>query len=130
MIALAVALWLAPNDNGLVTIPAGSYQVGKADRLVNYSRRVTLKQFEIAKLDTTNAEFAGFVRATGYVTDAEKNHNAMVFKPGLKEFAWLQDHSASWRFPNGKSRGSIVGKMDHPVTTISFHDATEYCKWA
>jgi len=131
MTGLAVlAVWLGQADKGFAVVLAGKYQVGKADRLENYSRTIPLKAFEIAKLDTTNAEFAAFVRATGYVTDAEKNHNAMVFEPGLKEFEWIQDHSASWRFPNGKPRGSITGKMDHPVTSISFHDASEYCKWA
>ena len=130
MIAALYVFSQAPPDKGFVAIPPGHYRVGKSGLLENSPRPVTLKAFEIAKLDTTNAEFAAFVKATGYVTDAEKHHNAMVFEPGLKEFVWIQDPSASWRFPNGKTRGSIAGKMDHPVTTISFHDATEYCKWA
>jgi sulfatase modifying factor 1 len=128
--ALFTVLLAAAPQGGFATIKAGTYHVGKHGRLENYPRKVSLKSFEIAKLDTTNDEFAAFVRATGYVTDAERLHNAMVFEPGLKEFEWIQDHSASWRFPNGKTRGDIKGKGNHPVTTISFHDATEYCKWA
>lgn len=115
---------------GFVKIPAGSYVVGKADRLETPLRRVRLKAFEIAVTETTNADFAAFVAATKYVTDAERFHNAMVFEPPLKEFRWIQDPTAYWRFPNGKTRGGIADKMNHPVTTISFHDATEYCKWA
>jgi sulfatase modifying factor 1 len=131
MICLALlAVELGRAKPEFVAVPAGRYEVGKADHLVNYERFVTLKAFEIAKFDTTNAEFAAFVHATGYVTDAEKYHNAMVFRPPLKEFVWIEDHSASWHFPNGKSCGGISGKMDHPVTTISFNDATAYCTWA
>ncbi|HWD37576.1 MAG TPA: SUMF1/EgtB/PvdO family nonheme iron enzyme [Fimbriimonas sp.] len=113
-----------------VTVPAGSYRLGKSGYLENPLRTVRLKSFEIAKYDTTNGQFAEFVKATGYVTDAERFHNAMVFKPGLREFRWLKDRTASWRFPNGKIRGGIEEKMNHPVTTISFHDALQYCKWA
>ncbi|HLK16985.1 MAG TPA: SUMF1/EgtB/PvdO family nonheme iron enzyme, partial [Fimbriimonadaceae bacterium] len=128
--ALVVALCLQPRSGGFVPVPGGNYKVGKEGRLENYPRTVTLQPFEVAKLDTTNAEFAAFVKATRYVTDAERLHNAMVFRPPLPEFRWIQDPTASWRFPNGKSLGGIEKKMDHPVTTISFHDATEYCKWA
>ncbi len=129
MVVTALAsLLLAPH--GFVTIPAGRYRIGKAGRVDNPARTVTLKSYEIAKTETTNAEFAAFVAATGYVTDAERFHNAMVFSPPLKEFRWIHDPTAFWRYPNGKTRGGIEGKEDHPVTTISFHDALEYCKWA
>jgi formylglycine-generating enzyme len=113
-----------------VKVPAGKYMVGKADRLENYRRSVTLKSFEIAKYETTNEEFGAFVLATGYVTDAEKYHNAMVFEPPLPEFRWKQDRTAYWRYPNGKTRGDLTGKEKHPVTCISFRDALAYCKWA
>lgn len=134
MVAAVLVAWMSPQNVAsaarFVTIPAGQYQIGKADRLDNYLRRVTLKRFEIAKFDTTNEEFAAFVAATKYVTDAERLHNALVFKPGLREFRWLSDRTANWRYPNGVSRGGIKNKKTHPVTTISFHDAMEYCKWA
>ena len=113
-----------------VKVPGGKYMVGKADRQENHLRSISLASFEIAAKETTNSEFEAFVKATGYVTDAERHHNAMVFEPGLKEFRWIQDPTATWRFPNGKTRGDISKKADHPVTCISFHDALEYCKWA
>jgi formylglycine-generating enzyme len=127
---ISVALIVSCLAPTFVAIPSGKYMVGKADRIENYRRAVTLKSFAIATTETTNAEFEAFVKATGYVTDAERYHNAMVFEPGLKEFKWIQDPTATWRFPNGKIRGSIAEKQDHPVTCISFHDALEYCKWA
>lgn len=106
------------------------YRVGKADHLDNPVRKVKLAAFEIAVYDTTNADFAAFVKATGYVTDAERFHNAMVFAPPMPEFRWIKDPTASWRYPNGRSRGGILHKLNHPVTSISFSDALAYCKWA
>ena len=113
-----------------MTIKAGTYLVGKADRLESPRRKVRLNSFRLAAYETTNDEFAAFVAATGYKSDAERIHNAMVFEPGLKEFRWIRDETAYWRFPNGKTRGGIVDRMNHPVTSISFHDALAYCRWA
>jgi formylglycine-generating enzyme len=113
-----------------ITISSGAYTVGSAQSIDNPIRKIRLKQYHIASVETTNAEFKKFVEFTGYVTDAERLHNAMVFEPPLKEFRWIQDKTANWRYPNGKTRGGISDKLNHPVTTISYHDATAYCKWA
>jgi len=128
----SISLWPGPVslDPTFVAVPAGKYRLGKQDLLDNPPREVELAGFEIAKYDVTNAQFAAFVRATGYVTDAEKHHDAMVFMPPLPEFQWIQDPTANWHYPNGKKRGGLSGKMNHPVTSISFHDALAYCKWA
>lgn len=128
--ALVLVAFARPAMGDFVFIHAGRFRVGKTDLLDNPLRTVTIKAFEIAKFDTTNAQFAAFVKETGYVTEAEKHHNAMVFAPPLAEFKWEQDPTACWRFPNGRARGGIAGKMNHPVTSISFHDAREYCRWA
>lgn len=127
---MVVALVSIALQTNFVSVKAGTYLVGKSGRLVNARRQVEVKAFEIATKETTNAEFEAFVKATGYVTDAEKHRNAMVFEPGLKEFRWIQDPTANWRFPNGKTRGGIKDRMDHPVTTISYRDAVKYCEWA
>jgi sulfatase modifying factor 1 len=113
-----------------VLIHKGSYTIGKKGYDRNPSRTVIIDGFRIAIFETTNAEFAAFVAASGYITDAERAHDAMVFTPGLDEFRWLEDSTANWRFPNGKSRGGIEKKMNHPVTCISYRDAQAYCKWA
>ena len=117
-------------DSGFVSIRQGRYTVGKKGHLLNPRRIVVLGGYAIAKWETTNREFESFVRATGYVTDAERMHNAMVFQPGLNEFDWLEDSTAYWRYPNGISRGGIESKMNHPVTCISFNDIQAYCQWA
>lgn len=113
-----------------VTVPAGEYTVGAKNRLDNPLRKVQLKSFEISKYEVTNQQFYEFVKATGYVTDAERRGNAMIFVPPLPEFKWKQDRTANWHFPNGRTRGGIQGKMNHPVTTISIYDAEQYCMWA
>ncbi|MBV8251322.1 MAG: SUMF1/EgtB/PvdO family nonheme iron enzyme [Chitinophaga sp.] len=113
-----------------ITVPAARYQVGEKDFLSNPLRTVTLDSFRISVTEITNAQFAAFVAATGYTTEAERKHNALVFEPGLEEFRWIEDSTAYWRYPNGRSRGGIEEKMDHPVTTISYTDAIAFCNWA
>ena len=125
----ALALTLTAKG-GFVTIPAGSYAVGKDGVLSNPARKVVLKSYRISRVDVTNADFAKFVEATRYKTDAERFHDAMVFEPPLKDFRWIQDATAFWRYPNGRTRGGVSQKVDHPVTAISFRDALAYCKWA
>lgn len=120
----------AQPGRGFAGIRPGNYSVGRKNDPRNPLRSVRIDSFRIAIYETTNREFAAFVAATGYLTDAERRHDAMVFEPGLEEFRWLRDTTASWRWPNGKSRGGIEKKMDHPVTTISYLDALAYCKWA
>lgn len=117
-------------DSNFVLIPHGTYTIGKKGHLLNPFRKVEVNDFYIAKTETTNRQFEKFITATSYKTDAERHHNAMVFQPGLKEFEWIEDPTAYWRYPNGMSRGGIENKMDHPVTCISYSDILAYCKWA
>lgn len=133
----SVLMWLlmpglvrAQPDTVFVCIPAGTYTIGQKGHMLNPLRRIRTDSFCIASTELTNARFAAFIAATGYITDAERLHNAMVFTPGLGEFEWMQDSTASWRYPNGKSRGGITQQMQHPVTTISYNDALAYCTWA
>ncbi|MET3880213.1 formylglycine-generating enzyme family protein [Chitinophaga sp. OAE865] len=120
----------AQTPGGYVLVPAGSYHVGGQRHMLNPARRVTVDSFYISVYETTNRQFAAFVAATGYITDAEQRHDALVFAPGLREFEWNNDSTACWRFPNGVSAGGIENKMEHPVTCISYNDAVAYCKWA
>jgi formylglycine-generating enzyme len=120
----------AISQDGYAHIAAGEYTVGEKNHLVNPKRTITLQAFDIGIHEVTNREFAAFVEATGHVTAAERHHNAMVFYPGLDEFQWHPDSTASWRHPNGVTRGGIENKMDHPVTCISFGDIQAYCTWA
>lgn len=125
-----VSIAFSQTDSGFILVPKGQYWVGKKNYISNPLRKVNVNDFFISKTEITNRQFASFVKATSYITDAQRMHNAQVFEPGLREFKWLNDSSAYWRYPNGKSRGGIENKMDHPVTTISYNDALAYCRWA
>ena len=129
-ITLLISISCAAQSFDKVLIPAGTYSVGSKGHLLNALRKVNVDTFYIATTETTNRQFEQFVQATQYITDAERFHDALVFTPGLKEFRWQEDSTACWRYPNGISRGGIVNKMDHPVTTISYNDAVAYCSWA
>ena len=128
ILSLLISLFLP--DTSFVQVPAGDYRVGAKGHPLNPARQVHVDAYAIGATEVTNQQFAEFVAATHYVTDAERLHNAMVFEPGLKEFRWLEDSTAYWRYPNGMSRGGIDDKMQHPVTTISYNDVQSYCEWA
>ena len=115
---------------GFILVPKGSYWVGRKAYPANPFRRVRIDSFYLAAFETTNLQFKAFIEASGYLTDAERRHDALVFHPGLREFEWAQDSTACWRYPNGLSLGGIDAEMDHPVTCISYHDIEQYCLWA
>ncbi|OQP57128.1 sulfatase-modifying factor protein [Niastella vici] len=130
VLLLGAVTAMAQDHKKFVVVPKGIYEVGKSTSTQNPLRKVTVDSFRIAIYETTNREFAAFVAATGYITDAEKQHNALVFEPGLDEFRWKNDSTAYWRYPNGVSRGGINDRMNHPVTCISYRDVQAYCTWA
>mgnify|MGYP003576104987 CR=1 FL=1 len=121
---------LLSQDRLWVNLPAGTYSVGEKNNIQNPLRKVRVSSFYIAAYEVTNSEFEKFVRATGYITEAEQYKDALVFEPGLKEFRWITDSTAYWRYPNGITRGGIDNKMNHPVTCISFNDALAFCQWS
>jgi sulfatase modifying factor 1 len=97
--------------------------------------------FWIDRHPVTNLEFEHFVRATGYVTLAEKRRQnreagSLVFrKPaGLVNLSndrqwWHFANGADWRHPLGPKSG-LEGKSKHPVVHISYEDAQAYALWA
>jgi sulfatase modifying factor 1 len=105
-------------------------------------REITLSPFAIAPTAVTNAEFAAFVEATGYVTEAERFGWSFVFHLLLSRRTaqratqgaaaapwWRVVERASWRHPEGPD--STIDKRDrHPVTHVSHNDAVAYCAWA
>jgi formylglycine-generating enzyme required for sulfatase activity len=100
---------------------------------------VKVHGFWIDKNEVTNEQFARFAEATGYVTDAEKIGNAIVFdvegcgnRDQDKELAlrgFRLVNKADWRHPEGPG-SSIVQRMSHPVVQVSWNDAVAYARWA
>src|ERR1700759_3184953 len=87
----------AQGDDCFVLVKDGRYSVGKKGHMLNPARQVTLQHFFIGCTEITNRQFERFVLSAGYITDAEKKRNALVFAPGLKEFDWMDDSTAYWR---------------------------------
>jgi formylglycine-generating enzyme required for sulfatase activity len=73
----------------------------------------------MGKHEVTRDQFAAFVKATGYRTDAEKAGWAYT-KPGNK---WKKTKGASWRNPGFEQHGN------HPVVCITWNDAKAFCEW-
>src|SRR5262249_25112562 len=104
-------------------------------------RRVSLDAFLIAATTVTNREFGDFVRATRYVTDAERLGYSFVFylqvpaelRAHVRQVAkdlpwWLPTAHASWQRPEGPG-SHIYERLAHPVVHVSWNDARAYCAW-
>jgi formylglycine-generating enzyme required for sulfatase activity len=112
---------------------------------------VTVGPIAVERHPVTNAQFAEFVAATGYVTVAEQPIDpalypgvdpddlcpgAMVFRPtagpvDLRDWRhwWRWVPGASWRHPFGPD-SDICDRGDHPVVQVAYPDATAYARWA
>ncbi len=128
---------------GMVWIPGAEFSMGALDaddaRPVH---RVHVDGFFIDATELTNADFARFVEATGYVTTAERpapETNApgsLVFtktatRVPLDDWSqwWRWQPGACWRRPQGPG-SSIEGRERFPVVHLSWDDAAAYAKWA
>lgn len=129
----------------LVDIPKGFFEMGARKStypsdMDSPRRKVKLPSFCIAKTAVTNAQFARFIKATGYRTVAEQEGWSFVFHlllktpddwpespPGLPW--WRKVNSATWTAPQG-AESDLVGRADHPVVHIAWYDALAYCNWA
>lgn len=135
------------STNGQVRLPGGTFAMGdgfsegyEADGETPV-HQVTLEPFWIDETAVTNAAFAAFVKATNYVTEAEKFavsavfHLAVAAGPGDiigradRTPWWLAIRGADWRHPEGP-RSNIADRPNHPVVHTSWADARTYCEWA
>lgn len=100
------------------------------------ARQIRISAFDIDVTEVTNAQFAEFVKATKYVTDAERAQpgfgaaGAAVFKtPTATHPNWWQFvEGANWRHPEGPD-SNIVGRDMDPVVQVTFNDARAYADW-
>ena len=153
----------ASAPEGMVWIPGGEFLMGandppdmddvgmKATLDARPTHRVYVDGYFMDKTDVTNAQFAEFVKATGYVTIAERKPRAedfpgapaenlvagsVVFSPPDHAVSldnhfqwWNYIAGANWRHPLGP-KSDIKGKDKHPVVHIAYSDAEAYAKWA
>ena len=114
---------------GMVRIPGGTFKMGVAGSFAYEGpvHSVTVKPFFLDKHEVTNAQFAAFVKATGYRTVAEKEGWSGVFDPKQKK--WVAVDGADWRHPTGP-KSSIKGRDNYPVLQVCWYDAIAYAKWA
>ena len=105
------------------------------------SREVAVASFRIAATAVTNAQFREFVKATGYITEAEQVGVSFVFylqvEQALRDLIrqvpsglpwWLSIEGACWQRPTGPG-SNIYDRLDHPVVQVSWNDAIAYCQW-
>ena len=148
--------------DGMAWIPSGAYKMGSKN---SQSRRdespqhpVQVDGFWMDQTEVTNAEFAAFVEATGYVTTAEiapdweeikkelppgtpKPHDSLLQAASLIFQAtkgpvdlnaydswWRWQPNTSWKHPKGPG-STLEGKENHPVVHISWYDAQAYANW-
>lgn len=111
---------------------------------------VTVSGFWIDPYVVTNKQFQRFVKATDYITVAERTPKledypgalpellvagSLVFQPppqpvDLRTCSWwAYVAGADWRHPEGPG-SSIKYREDHPVVHIAYEDAETYAGWA
>ena len=117
--------------------PAGFPQDGEGP-----VRPVILAPFAIDQYPVSNRLFAEFIRATGYVTEAEQYGWSFVFwahlpQDRLNELVedtvqaapwWCKVSGAVWNTPEGPG-SNIETRGDHPVVHVTWNDAQAFCNW-
>jgi formylglycine-generating enzyme required for sulfatase activity len=123
-----------------VNLPGGAFTMGAAPLYGEEGppQRVHVRGFAILAHEVTNDEFAAFVSATGYVTDAERSAASGIEGGGSALFSlpaagrigqWRLEPQASWRTPEGAG-SSLTGRGRHPVVHVSLNDARAFAAWA
>jgi formylglycine-generating enzyme required for sulfatase activity len=115
------------------------------------TREATVDGFWMATHQVTNADFAAFVEATGYITVAERPIDPADFpdpppenlQPGSMVFQrtagpvdlrhlsqwWTWTPGACWNHPRGPKSG-LRNRDRLPVVHVAFEDAEAYAAWA
>ena len=140
-------------DRSEVHIPGGTFQMGSTEFYEEEGpvHQETVAAFWIDTYDVTNGDFAKFVAATHYVTDAERKPDPPDYPdipkdklvPGGAAFTppaggvrtmedpmqwWSFVPGANWRHPDGPD-STIKRRDNEPVVQVSYNDALAYAKW-
>jgi formylglycine-generating enzyme required for sulfatase activity len=118
-------IWLNSAGMKFAYIPPGEFTMGSPDdEALRYDdetqHRVRItRPFLIGLTAVTVRQFAAFVKATGYKTDAEQTGWAYAWSPR----GWVRADGASWTNP------SFPQTDNCPVVDVSFNDALRFCRW-
>jgi len=131
-----------------VKIPSGSFLMG-TDSPEGFpndgegpARQVELTGFRMSRYPITNMQFAQFIEATGYITEAEHFGWSYVFSSFVSEDTkakhcigapqttpwWLAIEGAYWAKPEGPD-SHYSDRENHPVVHVSWNDAIAFCQW-
>ena len=119
----------------MVVIPSGSFTMGSsaAEQALAIAaglktewvspespqRRVSIRSFAAGRYAISEGEFAAFVRAKGYQTEAERGDGCFAWNgQGLKK-----DAASNWR------NVGFDQADNHPVVCVSWNDAQAYIAW-
>lgn len=137
---------IKPANGEMVWVPGGKFVMGANPQYPEEGppRLVEVKGFWMDAHEVTNAQFAAFVKATGYRTMAERQPPRIagappeMMQPGSAVFTvpgpenptwWRWVVGADWRHPSGPTTG-IDGQDAMPVVQIAYQDAQAYARWA
>ncbi|MFP5389924.1 MAG: formylglycine-generating enzyme family protein [Gammaproteobacteria bacterium] len=127
---------------GMAWVEGGTFVFGSergyADERPADAARTRVGGFWMDQTEVTVAQFDAFVRATGYVSDAERQGGAVVFvqpkdeepnkdEPGRGALSWWRFvKGADWRHPAGPGSSA---QANLPVTQVTQADALAYAQW-
>jgi sulfatase modifying factor 1 len=137
------------NHPGMVWIPGGTLAMGDTVYPEEQPvQPVQLAGFWMDRTEVSNAQFAAFVQATGYVTVAERalgpaQHPGLppdMLVPGAVVFInpahltqggdprqwWQYVAKAQWRHPQGTASSAPA---QQPVVAVTLEDAQAYARW-
>ncbi len=114
----------------MVVIPAGSFMMGspdgEADRANNEGprHRVTIERgFALSRTEITVGQFAEFINATGYRTEAEASGGSRVYE--ARSGRMDRQDGVTWR----DDYMGEPAQPDLPVIHVSWNDAVAYIEW-
>ena len=118
-----------PDCPQLVVIPAGQFSMGRDPKKGNTAEavdpreapahRVSVRSFAAGQFAVTMGEFAAFVRATQYKTEAQSSGGCFAWS-GEK---WENHRNFHW------GEAGFDQSDDHPVVCVSWNDAQAYVQW-
>lgn len=125
-----------PFENGtgyapaVVVVSSGSFVMGSPEDERERTdsegpqHRVTFERgFGLGQYEVTVGQFGSFVRATGYLTEAERGGQSSVWDEELGQLA--EREGVNWRY----DFMGIEAADNLPVIHVTWNDATAYVEW-